>query len=282
MVKARYLHGYMANGSLAEVGGGCKSGGRWRDRTGSPGVADAERWWQAAADGAAQYRTWAGHGDRIALPSMPASRAFPVLVTLLLLAGCAGGPETDGGDSTAPAAPSSPGAGEETGVAAAPPVASQPPADEAAATCSAATLSGDLPAQPELPAAVAATREAIFAAATACDFAALDDLAPPTLRYSFGENVDAVAAWRAAEARGEPVLRWMAAVLAAEPAHEHGLWVWPGFFVRTVEEWSAADRREAERLLGEDFAALTGSGAYLGYRVGVAEDGTWTYFVAGD
>jgi hypothetical protein len=192
---------------------------------------------------------------------------------VLLIAGC--GTESPSGGPPRPAdapASASPPA----------PAASEPRPEEMSTGCSAATVADPLPAQPELPPAVAATRQAIFAAATACDFAALDDLAPPTLRYSFGENVDAVAAWRAAEARGEPVLRCMAAVLTAEPAHEHGRWVWPGFFVRPVAEWSAGDRSEAERLLGEDFAALTGSGAYLGYRVGVAEDGTWTYFVAGD
>lgn len=199
---------------------------------------------------------------------------FPAIAFVLLIGGC--------GTEPPAAAPPRPSDAPASATPPAPAAASEPRPAEARAICSAATLPGDLPAQPELPPAVAATRQAIFAAATACDFTALDDLAPPTLRYSFGENVDAVAAWRAAEARGEPVLRWMAAVLAAEPAHEHGLWVWPGFFLRPVAEWSAADRREAERLLGEDFAALTGSGAYLGYRVGVAEDGTWQYFVAGD
>lgn len=198
--------------------------------------------------------------------------ALPALAFVLLIAGCGAEPPAAGpprpADSTAPG-PSPPAAGE-------------PRPEEAPAGCSAATVAGPLPAQPELPPAVAATREAIFAAATACDFAALDALAPSELRYTFGDHGDAVAAWREAEARGEPVLRWMAEVLRATPANEHGLWVWPAFFTRTVAKWSAADRREAERMLGEDFASLTGSGAYLGYRVGLAEDGTWMYFVAGD
>lgn len=204
---------------------------------------------------------------------MPCRGSLPALAFVLLIAGCGTEP---------PAAGPPPRAGSPAGDAGSAPAASEPRPEEARTGCSAAAVDDQLPAQPELPPAVAATRQAIFAAATACDLAALDELAPPELRYSFGDHGEAVAAWREAEARGEPVLRWMAAVLRATPANEHGLWVWPAFFTRTVAEWSAADRREAERLLGEDFAALIGSGAYLGHRVGIAEDGTWTYFVAGD
>jgi hypothetical protein len=222
------------------------------------------------------------------MPSIRMSR-LPLLAALLpalLLVACgAGAPDPDrvepgervaGGDGAAGAAT--------------PPTAATPPAagteveDPAlpATDCSAAAVSGDLPAQPELPPAVAATRRAIFAAATTCDFAALDRLAPPELRYSFGEHVDAIAAWREDEERGEPVLRRMAEVLRAAPDESHGLWTWPGFFLRPVDEWTPEDRREAERVLGDDLDFLTGSGAYLGYRVGIAADGTWQYFVAGD
>lgn len=154
---------------------------------------------------------------------------------------------------------------------------------EYADACSGVSVAGELPEQDELPAAVAATRAAIFEAAVTCDYAALDGLAPPELRYTFGENVDALAAWRRDEDRGEPVLRPMAEVLQLTPAHEHRLWTWPAFFTRTVAEWSTADRREAERLLGrEELRQVLGMEAYLGYRLGIADDGTWQYFVAGD
>lgn len=199
--------------------------------------------------------------------------ALPALTFVFLIAGCSTEPPAAGparpADSPADAGPSAPTAGE-------------PRQEEARTDCSAATVADHLPAQPELPPAVAATREAIFAAATACDFAALDALAPPDLRYTFGDHGDAVASWREAEERGEPVLRWLAELLRATPANDHGLWVWPAFFTRTVAEWSPDDRRQVERLLGEDVESLTGSGAYLGYRVGIADDGTWRYFIAGD
>lgn len=211
-------------------------------------------------------------------------RRFPSFVVLALLAvGCAGEPPAatpPAADPPSTAAPPPAGAGEAGAGTAPPPATETDP--EPTADCSAAAVAEELPAQPELPAAVAAKREAIFAAATACDLAALDELAPPELRYTFGDHADPVAAWRAAEERGEPVLRWLAEVLRAAPGRQHGLWVWPAFFVRPVAEWTPEDRREAERLLGDDLERLTGSGAYLGYRVGIAADGTWQYFVAGD
>lgn len=171
-----------------------------------------------------------------------------------------------------------------------PPVAGPPPRGAApgeatprpSVECSASTVTADLPTQPELPPAVAATRRAIFAAATACDLDALDELAPADLSYSFGDAGDPVAHWRQAEARREPVLRRMAEVLRATPAEQDGLWVWPAFFLRPVAEWTAADRQEAERLLADDLDLATASGDYLGHRLGIAADGTWRYFVAGD
>lgn len=218
---------------------------------------------------------------------MACRKTLVVLALLLLLAGCDAEPPADGragpAGPSATAAPPAPAGGDESGTGAgAPPAGEPPPRGERAAACSAAAVAADLPAQPELPPAVAATRRAIFVAATGCDFAALDELAPSGLSYSFGAEGDAVGHWREAEARGEPVLRRMAEVLRAAPAEEDGLWVWPAFFLRPVAEWSAADRRQAERLLGEELDFLTGSGAYLGYRLGIAADGTWQYFVAGD
>jgi hypothetical protein len=216
---------------------------------------------------------------------MASRLALPVVFLVALVIGCraeppAAGPPAPGeggatGDSSAPD-----GRGGEGGTEAVTP--GDAPTVEAATACSASHVAGDLRVQSELPPAVAATRRAIFAAATSCDLDALGELAPADLSYSFGGSGDAVGSWREAEGRGEPVLRWMTEVLRATPAEQDGLWVWPGFFLRPVAEWTAEERREAERLLGEDLELATGSGAYLGYRLGIAADGTWRYFVAGD
>jgi hypothetical protein len=60
-------------------------------------------------------------------------------------------------------------------------------------------------------------------------------------------------------------------------------YAWPSAF---VTEWSAvpeADREALRPLYGdEDFAFWAEAGGYMGYRVGITEDGEWVYFIAGD
>ena len=211
------------------------------------------------------------------------------LVALLTLAAACGAPGTPGPEDTATTGPSPTTAPHAAASPAAPTAAPAPGENATVAsptpvpTCSGAAVAGPLPAQAQLPAPVARTREAIFAAATACDFARLGELAGPTLRYTFGEHEDAVAYWRAAEERGEKVLARMAEVLLRAPAEQAGLWTWPGFFLRPTAEWTAEDRAEAERLLADDeLAGVDEMGQYLGYRIGIAADGRWQYFVAGD
>jgi hypothetical protein len=205
-------------------------------------------------------------------------------LALLTGVGCAATPSSR--EEAPPALPAATPAGAEAA-----PTASLPPAAGGTAaptatppaTCSAAGGSGPLAAQPRLPAAVARTREAIHAAATACDFETLGALAGTTLHYSFGAHGDPVGSWRAAEARGEPVLRHMAELLSLAPGQAGDLWVWPGFFLVPAAEWTAAQREEADRLLaGADVPLVDDQGQYLGWRLGIAGDGGWRYFVAGD
>src|SRR3990172_6673504 len=56
--------------------------------------------------------------------------------------------------------------------------------------------------QPGLPEAVAATRAAIFAAATTCDWDALRSLLGPGFSYTFGIDTDPIGYWRDLEAGG--------------------------------------------------------------------------------
>lgn len=208
--------------------------------------------------------------------SPPSAKVLLALPLVLLLAACEGDhdrPVADPHDTAPPEAP--------------PPtkaeVAAPPDAPSPNASCSGADARFELRPQPELPAGVAATREAIYRAATACDYPALDELAPADLRFSFGDPGDALESWKDSEARGQAVLQAMAEVLTLTPERQDDLWVWPAFFIRPVEEWSESDHREAVLLLGAERAAAEVSyGAYLGYRVGIASDGTWRYFIAGD
>lgn len=153
--------------------------------------------------------------------------------------------------------------------------------------CSAAGLDKPGP-QAELPAAVAATRDAIADAAIACDWEALFVLAGDEFSASFGGQ-SPQQLWPTLEANGDEPLRYLVELLRLPFGTLDGedgapaFYAWPRAF---VTDWAGVsdDDKQALRPLYDD-AALAGfatNGAYLGYRVGIAADGTWQFFVAGD
>ncbi|CAN5219263.1 hypothetical protein BH23ACT9_BH23ACT9_11190 [soil metagenome] len=108
------------------------------------------------------------------------------------------------------------------------------------------------------PAAVTMTASAIRSAAQAGDYEAIAALIPASgFTSNFGGQSDHIAFYRAEEANGIDVLGTLSTLLAAEGSTTDGsLWVWPDVYLTDPE--------------------------YLGYRVGVASDGTWQFYVAGD
>jgi hypothetical protein len=152
--------------------------------------------------------------------------------------------------------------------------------------CSAQGVS--LPAEAEaLPAAVANTREAILAAAAACDIAALESFAGETFTTSFGGGgVENLRSW---EDRGEQPLAKLLhlfdmsyATVDLEDGRE--IYVWPA--AATYESWSEISDEEMNELRqvhseGE-LDEIAEYGSYIGWRTGIDQDGTWLYFVAGD
>jgi hypothetical protein len=165
------------------------------------------------------------------------------------------------------------------------------PLEATGASCSAAGLSATPPAQPELPAPVAATRQAIVAAAVACDYEALADLAlggDRQFTYSFGERGEPAAFWQQAEDAGEPVLRRLVQLLgtahASRQVEATTQYLWPSAF--RYERWDdvpAADREALRSVYGEeDLRRFAQFGSYAGHRVGIAGSGEWIFFVAGD
>jgi hypothetical protein len=138
----------------------------------------------------------------------------------------------------------------------------------------------------ELPPAVAAAREAIVAAAHARDYDGLEDLLDPaTFTYSFGESGDPVGYWRHLEDEGEvPILGdVLPTVLSMNVARSDDLYVWPAAHAKDPAQWTEADLADLRLLYSEDdIASFEELGGYLGYRVGIREDGTWLFFVAGD
>ncbi len=144
--------------------------------------------------------------------------------------------------------------------------------------------------QPALPAAVAAMRAQIVAAASDCDYEALARLALAGngFTYSFGEQGQPAAYWRAAESGGRMVMRSLVEILdtpfATRTVEGTTHYVWPSSYAS--EHWDdvpAADREALGRLYGEDeLRRFEQFGSYIGDRVGITENGDWIFFVAGD
>ena len=165
---------------------------------------------------------------------------------------------------------------------------SAPPPSDVEATCSASGVERPGP-QRELPAPVAEKREAILTAALACDLDALAALTGPSFTASFGGG-DPVEIWNADEEDfGNEPMRALVEILRLAPTTgESGTggiaYTWPpAFGYPTWEDVPEADR-EALRVLYDDadFEGFAQFGGYIGYRTTIAEDGTWTVFVAGD
>ena len=99
--------------------------------------------------------------------------------------------------------------------------------------------------------------------------------------YTFGSPTEGgpIPYWVVIEEEGaESPIGVLARLLRMPYALHQDVYVWPFAYDRQPEELTPHERR----LLGDladDFGA--GSG-YLGWRTGIAADGTWQYFIAGD
>ena len=136
-----------------------------------------------------------------------------------------------------------------------------------------------------LPAAVEETRLALLEAAEAGDHGALAALAAPGFRYTFGGPVEGgpAAYWRELEETAdERPLEALATILRLPYVLSRGYYVWPWTYTVT----DLADLSEHERALlaplgGPETLFVPDTG-YVGWRAGIAPDGSWTFFVAGD
>lgn len=153
--------------------------------------------------------------------------------------------------------------------------------------CSAAALPTE-PSRQDLPVPVAEMRRSILAAATACDFERLADLARTgSFTHSFGADGDPAAFWRRAEEDGEPLaalVHFLNQPFASRPAGDVVQYLWPRAYV--YESWAAVPaeaRDELRPIYGtEDFKRFERFGSYSGYRVGITAEGDWVFFVSGD
>lgn len=230
-------------------------------------------------------------------------RAALAALALLLLAACGSGAPsaTPTATVTAPAAtpapsvptpaPSAPTpAPTVTGTAAALPPTE---AELVRGDCSSRDVPADLP-DVGVTAAVQDTREAVFAAAVACDYETLAMIAaenPDGFRSSVSEESEqpvTAAIWRDDEAQYGRVMFALAAMLRIEPRERVGSdgadeVVWPPVF---SEEATAADWAQVVEigLLTQEEADLMreGGSGYLGWRTGIDAEGNWDFLLAGD
>ncbi|MGE5690761.1 MAG: hypothetical protein ACM33B_09435 [Pseudomonadota bacterium] len=130
-----------------------------------------------------------------------------------------------------------------------------------------------------LPDAVEETRRGILAAAEAKDWDALEPYVTDRLNYTFGGPVEggAIAYWKRLEAKGEDPLGTLARILQLPSTLTQGTYIWPWAYSVQQSELTAYEKQ----LLG-DLADDYVDGSYYGWRAGIAPDGTWTFFVAGD
>lgn len=136
-----------------------------------------------------------------------------------------------------------------------------------------------------MPAAVEQTRAALLEAAGAGDYEALAPHMSEGFRYTFGvpEAGGATGYWQEQErTTGEHPLEILAAILKMPYTLSHGYYVWPWAY--TVESSDDLSPHEVELLapLGPPGRFFPEGIGYLGWRAGIAPDGTWTFYVAGD
>lgn len=165
------------------------------------------------------------------------------------------------------------------------PEAAPTTATHAAVHCSAESVpTPKLPAG--LPQPVAATWQEIVDAAAACDFDALEAIATDQTTFSYGGKGFEVV--RDAESKGEGGLATLLTVMSLGHAayDETGgpsYVAWPAAAGGDFRDLTAAQKDELSALYSADeIAGFAHYGQYVGWRVGIRDDGTWAYFVSGD
>jgi hypothetical protein len=144
-----------------------------------------------------------------------------------------------------------------------------------------------------LPAPVARTREKILAAARSGDLNQLVAVMQTGVTmpiFSLNDDKDPIPYWKAnyPDSDGVEVLSIVIEVLEAGYVHvEKGtaqdMYVWPYFASMPLKALTPAQKVELFKIItGSDYKDMLDFGAYNFYRLGIAPDGTWQFFVAGD
>lgn len=145
-----------------------------------------------------------------------------------------------------------------------------------------------------LPEPVRRMRELLVEAAKSGDIEKLRPLigmGTGATQLSFGDTPsDPIAFLKevSGDDQGHEILAILEEVLQAGYVHldagePEELYVWPYFFAVPIDRLTAPQRVELFRLVtAGDYEEMKAYGAYIFYRVGIAPDGRWAFFVAGD
>ena len=126
------------------------------------------------------------------------------------------------------------------------------------------------------------TRDALLLAARAADWAAIGALIPTDVlfTFSYGGETDAVAYYESLE---EDIAALIVELLEGDFAQLGQIVVWPALHARTPFALDAQERAELVARYGADEVdAWERGGAYLGWRLGITDEGDWIFLVSGD
>jgi hypothetical protein len=147
----------------------------------------------------------------------------------------------------------------------------------------------------KLPAPVQQLREKLIAAAKSGDINELKPIfaanhTPPDLGADPTAAADPIAYLKSlsGDVEGREVLAIMLDILSTGYVHvdvgtPQDAYVWPYFARYPIDKLTGRQMVELFRILtSSDFDEMKSFGAYQFYRLGIAPDGTWAYFEAGD
>jgi hypothetical protein len=168
------------------------------------------------------------------------------------------------------------------------------PPSRAAAVAKATPIAVDIISDPsQLPTPVARMRERILAAAHSGSLERVvtvmqsNEMMPV---FSPSDDKDPLAYWKAnyPDSEGLEVLAILTEVLEAPLVHvdkgtPQEMFLWPYFARMQLKDLTAEQKVALFRLVtGSDYRDMLQFGAYNFYRLGIAPDGTWHFFVTGD
>lgn len=146
---------------------------------------------------------------------------------------------------------------------------------------------GAVPAQDSLPEAVEEKRQAIAQAAKERDYEKLAALASKeSFNYSFGGPYEGgFAEYLKLEEKntGVDIFDRITKILSMPYYKQENVYAWPNIFGVNAADWSEDDLAALREIATDkEIESYKTNGSYLGWRIGIREDGEWLFFVAGD